>query len=56
MKKIFFFLFLIFLTNTSYAKERFIPIELWLGVESTGLNELKFYEVNNKQHGGKLKV
>ena len=43
-------------TNSSYAKERFIPIELWLGISSTGSNELKFYEVNNKQHGGKLKV
>ena len=43
-------------TNSSYAKERFIPIELWLGIPSTGSNELKFYEVNNKQHGGKLKV
>ena len=43
-------------TNSSYAKERFIPIELWLGIPSTGSNDLKFYEVNNKQHGGKLKV
>ena len=32
---------LFFLTNSSYAKERFIPIELWLGIPSTGSNELK---------------
>ena len=56
MKKIFFLIFLFIFTNSSYAKERFIPIELWLGIPSTGSNELKFYDVNNKQHGGKLKV
>ena len=56
MKKIFFLIFIFIFTNSSYAKERFIPIELWLGISSTGSNELKFYEVNNKQHGGKLKV
>ena len=56
MKKIFFLIFIFISTNSSYAKERFIPIELWLGISSTGSNELKFYEVNNKQHGGKLKV
>ena len=56
MKKIFFLIFIFISTNSSYAKERFIPIELWLGIPSTGSNELKFYDVNNKQHGGKLKV
>ena len=56
MKKVFFLIFIFISTNSSYAKERFIPIELWLGIPSTGSNELKFYEVNNKQHGGKLKV
>ncbi len=56
MKKIFFLIFIFTFTNSSYAKERFIPIELWLGIPSTGSNELKFYDVNNKQHGGKLKV
>ena len=56
MKKILFLIFIFISTNSSYAKERFIPIELWLGISSTGSNELQFYEVNNKQHGGKLKV
>ena len=56
MKKIFLFLFLFLFTSNAQSNERFIPIELWLGIPSTGSNELKFYEVNNKQHGGKLKV
>ena len=42
MKKIFFVIFIFIFTNSSYAKERFIPIELWLGIPSTGSNELKF--------------
>ena len=54
IKIISFFIFLI--PNISFANERFIPIELWLGIPSTGTNELIFYEANNKQHGGKLKV
>ena len=39
MKKIFFLIFIFIFTNSSYAKERFIPIELWLGIPSTGSNE-----------------
>ena len=56
MRKI--LLMILFLTfpNLSLGNERFIPIELWLGIPSTGSSELKFYEVNNKQHNGKLKV
>ena len=56
MRKI--LLMILFLTfpNLSIGNERFIPIELWLGIPSTGSSELKFYEVNNKQHNGKLKV
>ena len=48
MRKI--LLMILFLTfpNLSLGNERFIPIELWLGIPSTGSDELKFYEVNNK--------
>jgi len=56
MKNVFFIFLLLILSNISFANERFIPIELWLGIKSTGTNHLKFYEVNNKQHAGKLKV
>ena len=56
MKKLIIIFFIFSFSQLSFANERFIPIELWLGIPSTGSNELKFYEVNNKQHGGKLKV
>ena len=48
MIKILIFFILLF-PNISSANERFIPIELWLGIPSTGTNELIFYEANNKQ-------
>ena len=56
MRKILLMILLLIFPNLSIGNERFIPIELWLGIPSTGLSELKFYEVNNKQHNGKLKV
>ena len=56
MRKILLMILLLTFPNLSIGNERFIPIELWLGIPSTGSSELKFYEVNNKQHNGKLKV
>ena len=43
MKNIFSIFILLILPNISLANERFIPIELWLGIKSTGTNDLKFY-------------
>ena len=56
MRKILLLILLLTFPNLSLGNERFIPIELWLGIPSTGSSELKFYEVNNKPHNGKLKV
>ena len=50
MKKILLMTLLLTFPNLSIGNERFIPIELWLGIPSTGSSELKFYEVNGVNH------
>jgi hypothetical protein len=47
---------LFFSSTVSHAVERFIPIELWLGIDVNETKKLKFYQAENKQDGGKLKI
>ena len=46
MKKIMLIFSLLIFPNISSANERFIPIELWLGVKITGSNDITFPKTN----------